>query len=639
MKRILEKLQAHSNLFISFIAAGIFSFRWGNCLPFSGNMPALNDVDILAIYGRYLIFAKEPFGFPLALVHNLGFPFENTNIAKASIPLFAVPFKFFSKLYPPISEFYFSVLFEIVCVFVTAYCVCLLLRSFRVTSFWIKLLAVLLVCLSPALLYRSSVYYAMPFMVGFSPVYLAAAYCYIKLHDQPNFKNSLLLAGTAPLAALIDHYLLLGILLSLGIFFVFNAVQYILNNRTQGTRLKYVSISMICGLFFSVATLFVLDDQSNLKVPSGVSALVGRFDTNSGYGGAAGMGGGFHVADFFSVVIPPEDVNWKGSGPTSYFTKIGVPIKTAASLPDGEYEGFAYIGTTLICIGIVLVMIKIGSWLRRYRLALEKIKSNLTDTLVWSREFFSAPAVLVMTTCMLYTLSWGYVIHVWGHRLNTIVTPYLLLSDIYPAMMFARSPGRLAIPFVLCLSLVIIIAFDRYVRTVSLPKKETIIAATVLILSIAHINEVSGYLKHSQIVKGNDILKEFNATDRVSIRALLTGYKAVLTVPAFRDNLSWTKKCYALTAVSNIPISGASAALGTVTNEQIAQYQSDMEDVRSGNIKSIIERYGKVAFAAPPSVAADIVRNSDVPLQYNALENNGVVILTVLSAKQRKGQS
>lgn len=181
---ISNKRNVIQELFCSLFVTILFSLRWRSCLPLSGHMPVFNDWDNLGIFGRYLVYAKESFHFPVGLIENLGFPFSNTNLAKASLPIFAFMFKLLSRVYEPFSEFYYIVSVELVGMFLTGLFTCLLLRSLGVTNFYIKFMGTVLIALSHPVLFRSSEYYGITYVFLNSAMYMAFFYLMVNLYKK-----------------------------------------------------------------------------------------------------------------------------------------------------------------------------------------------------------------------------------------------------------------------------------------------------------------------------------------------------------------------------------------------------------------------------------------------------------------------
>jgi hypothetical protein len=595
-------------------------------------MPIIKDGDTLAIFGRYLIYAKEPFTFPLGLVRSLGFPYENTNISKASIPLFAVALKFMAKLYEPIGEYYFPVLFEFVSVFLTGYLTCLLLDRCGVRSPWAKFLGAVLVSLSFGLLNRSSEYYGMAFAVGYFPGYLAYFYFYIRARQDQQLKSLIYLALIFPVAALVDYYLLLGIVIMFVVSLCTDICEYLMTRRSaEFLRLKYMLFSLVVAVIMTVSVLYVLDDQGNLVDQPGIGPLTRRFSTDWGYGG--GFGGGFHVADVLGIVIPPDNgpgvIAYKRCGPSAYLTKIGFPL-TTATLQGGQYEGFSYIGTIPIILLVSIVLVWALTLLKDWRSRLVKLKLTCLSGLYFRKSFLTPFLSLGLSAFVLYVISWGYIIHVAGVRLNTIPTPSLILAEVWPRFMFARSLGRLSIPFSILIIILITATFARYVDAGlrDLRYAGIVVCVLFVLLAGAHIFEIKGYLIPPKVTYGNDKTNVFGDEDRKEIRRQLGGKRAIMAAPPFRQNLEWTKICYSLTYFSGTPISGASAALGTFTPDQGSRYDEDVKEIENGNITEFVKRYGDIAIVTPSEMGKDILYKTNLPLQYRRLKDQDVVIFS-----------
>ncbi len=234
------------NLFCAFFVTLIFSFRWSNCLPFSGFMPVIQNTDNLGFWGRYLIYAREPISFPLGTIKNLSFPFQSANITRGSIPLFAFSFKLLSKIFPLFAEFYYFPLVELIAVFAVGYYTCLILDEYKTDFFLIKLLAAVLTSLSFPLLFRSSNYFGATVHVFYFPLYMAFGYYYLLLSKKVNFLSLLKLLGVFILVGLTEYYVLLALLLILIFCLGFNLWNFwLLKNQLNKQRLILYSLLLI----------------------------------------------------------------------------------------------------------------------------------------------------------------------------------------------------------------------------------------------------------------------------------------------------------------------------------------------------------------------------------------------------------
>lgn len=625
----------YQSLIGAVLVTSIFSLRWINSLPFSGYMPVIKDGDNLTMFGSYLIYAKEPFGFPIGVIRGLGFPLDVSNISRASIPLFAIPLKLLSTLYAPLSEYYYFVLVELLSVFFTAYFAGLLLMYFRVNSFPLRLLGAVLCSLSFVLLYRSS-YYNYSIHVAHFPIYLAGAYLYLQLATRPNLRRSVLFALLFPIAALTDaSYLLFGISFLAFVCLLFNFIEFILNKNEPGRkRLMFVSSSFLIGMLLTVSTMYVVGTYYTImEVDPGVSPLRGRYAEGWGYGG--GYGGGFHVADVFTLLVPPGKGRWDGvSGGlpagNSYLTELGVPI-TTDSLQPGQYEGFAYLGTTVLAIIGGLLIARLVRLMRAWRTCSGKVELRRRARLSVREVVVSLPVALGTSSLMLYVMSWGYIFHVFGHKIYEVPTPSLILAIVWPQFMLLRAPGRWAFAFALFIIIATVVWLDRSLDQYPIhglvKGKKILFNACIIILVLIHVYEIRGYLRPSQVVYGNDIAKMFNEEDIRLIKAAAQDKTAMMIVPYLRSSFEWKKIGNSLAFHSGIPINGTNVGLG-VNRDDMNVLQSDINTILVGNVREIINKYGDVAIAAPPDTAAEILNKADVPLKSHRLESQRVTILT-----------
>jgi len=618
------------NVFCSSVVTSIFSLRWINCLPFSGRTPVSTNMDSLEIWGRFLIWAKEPLHLPVfGLVKSLAFPFQTESIAHGPVTLFALLFKILSKVYPPFGHFYYFVFIELLFVFLASYFTFLLLVEFRVNSFWLKLLGAATVALSFPLLYRSM---NLAFEMVYIPGYAVFAYCFVRAYKYPSFFLYLILALIFPLAVLIDDYFLLGVVVMMGSSIVLMGIGYLMHKvKPNADRLRGMIAAFILGMLLSSGMTYCLGNTENLKIQSDVTPMTGRDDLRWAYGG--GYGGGFHVADVLSVFIPTENnarlPPSKICGPRAYLTKLGFPI-TTAQLQDGQYEGFAYAGSVTIGLLLVLSMFSIISILMNLRLNLMKFDLKIISNFFTAGEF-SLPLILGLSSFALYVISWGYIIHLGGVRHNDIVTPSLILAEYCHKFIWARSMGRLAIAFALFIAIGVIVWLNSFFyRYIYSEKKEIrlLCAAIFLFLTAAHAIEISGYLKKpSLVVNGDEITRSFGKQDQELIKNVLHGKKALMVTPYAMDSLDWGRICYALAYYGGVPMGGANATF--FENLNSGEYRRDDEDIVSGNIRALVGRYGDIAIAAREGLAEKIAKNANLPLKFYKLRDQDAVLLTL----------
>lgn len=637
IKNIHSVLVRWQKELISIFVTAIFAFRWRTCLPFSGNMPLANNTDQLDIWVRYVIWARESFSWPISTVHGLNFPFNDASITRGPMPPFAIFFKGLSKIWVSFSEFYYFIFAELTFVFVSAYFTCLLLELFHEKKVGIKIFGAVLVALSFPMLYRSSNYYGVTFLMCYIPLYLGFAYYYIKIYRNLNIKALLILAVfLAIMASFFEHYVFFGIYFLLVSSLSLCVLNHLCNdNRLNYERIKYTAMALFIGLFFSFSVVYMLGKQGDLdlKGTNSVSPLTGRGSNQWGYGG--GFGGGFHVADVLTLIIPPKyDKNlpdYKWCGPSAYLTKMGFPL-TTNSIQDGEYEGFSYLGTTTLGLLLVISIMGIPSLGKRIGSHLRRMRVWREASFRTKNEFLGISAIIGISAFGLFIMSLGYIVHIGGVRFNDIPTPSLILAMLLPKFMFVRTLGRLSIPFMLFITLVVIITagrqIDRFLTKRS--NRIKILYVTIICLLIgSHINEIKGYLEPPKsVIKGNVLAKQFSPNDVQMIQKVTGDKKAIITVPSIRDSEQWLKTCYSLAYSAQIPISGFYSGLA-VSAEHINKNRQDVQNVISGNVKNIFDQYGNVAIAVSSKIADQVLKSTDVPLKTYRLENKDLVIMTL----------
>jgi hypothetical protein len=232
----------------------------------------------------------------------------------------------------------------------------------------------------------------------------------------------------------------------------------------------------------------------------------------------------------------------------------------------------------------------------------------------------------------LFIMSWGYIIHIGGVRFNDIPTPSLILAMLLPKFMFVRTLGRLSIPFMLFITLLVVVLAGRQIDRLLIKRSNGIKILYVLMILLligSHVNEIKGYLEPPKIIiQGNELAKEFSPNDVQAIRKVTGDKNAIITVPSIRDNAQWLKTCYSLAYSAQKPISGFYSGLA-VNEEHIRQSKLDVNDITSGRISNIVKRYGNIAIASTPEIAKKVMSTSDVPIKCYRLNHSGIVIITI----------
>ncbi|MCX5815283.1 MAG: hypothetical protein NTX75_03445 [Proteobacteria bacterium] len=634
----INKVTELQNWIISVIVTVIFAFRWRTCLPFSGYMPSIaENTDQLDVWARYVIWARDPFSWPISVINGLNFPFYDASIARGPLPFFAIIFKALSKINGIFANFYYFPLVEMIFVFFSAYFTCLMMDSLKSKACLLKLLGATMVGLSFPLLYRSSNYYGVTYFVSYIPFYMGFAYFYLRLFNNTDRKSLFIfIIFIAILTSIFEHYVLFGIYFLLGVCTLCCLVNCIYNNNVKNMlRLKYSAAALTLGFIATLSVVYMLGGNQgdiDYNVIKSASPLLGRFSTDWGYGG--GYGGGFHVADVLTLIIPPNYQPllpaYKWCGPSAVLTELGFPL-TTNNLQDGQYEGFSYLGTAAILLACTLAITGIFLFVKKRNKYLSKMSFVHDSSLIMKNELVNYQLMMGLSSVLLFVLSWGYIIHIGGVRINEISTPSLIIAEIWPKFMFVRTMGRLAIPFMLFVTIAIVVMFGRLLnRLTSKTTKAGLVYGLVIMIVIGfHTYEIKGYLEPPQtVVFGNQIASEFGDSDVLIIRKATANKKAIMAVPAIRENEQWLKICYSLAFFAQVPINGFYSGLA-VNEEHIKRNRLDTTAIISGKIKNIKERYGNVVIAAPPHVADKIMKLADMPLKGHKLKHKGVVILTL----------
>lgn len=631
LKHGVRQPSLRNALVAAVIVTAIFSLRWLSCLPFSGISPALENVDTLGFMGRYLVFANEPFQFPLGTIHGLSFPFDSAHIARGAIPLFALFFKGAGRFYPPFLEFNYLVLAELMAVFCTAFFACRLLSLFSIRSFWVQLVGACFVALSPALLYRSSIYYGETFVVLGFPLILMTAYFCIRLFVSPEkWTYRLTLALMFPAIALVDLYLLFATFVLVGTAGTVMTISCLSVRRPETwKRLRVFFIACISGGALALISLWMIGNQTNLEAPSRRVVFDNREGTGWGYGG--GFGGGFHVADVFAVLAANPTLYAEShlDPPMSLVNRLNVPLLNKRLQP-GQYEGFSFVGS----VPLLILLVGLGSWFLRggrtfmnwpWRPALWK-----ENAVQWLQEPLHLSILAVALGCAcLYILSWGYILHVFGYRLNGVLTPSTILAFLYPKFMYARSLGRMAIAFSMLVSFLAMWVLYRrcMVAWLSDRARARLIPVLSVFVIAVHLVDVADYLQPpKRVFEGNEIAKTFSDADIQALKVATGSRVAVMLVPELLSSVLWNQIGFAIAYHTRIPISGATLGFGEKAFE-LQRYTGDIRSILNGEIQHILSAYGPVVIAAPRSQAGAIMAKSDVALTSIELKSQDVVLL------------
>ncbi|MDO8263099.1 MAG: hypothetical protein Q7T21_07720, partial [Gallionella sp.] len=278
------------------IAAGVavlFSIRFLYCLPFSGFTRAFNYETVTTL-ASFLIFAQEPWSFPVGVIKGLAFPFADANIGNVgALPLFALSFKALGSLSSSFLTQDYFILVEILSCFLTALFAGKILGSIGVSSKALRALGALLTGTSFLLLTRSE--WHQPFCVASFPLFMAWIYAMILVLRRGSWslREDVAVVLIFPLAALVDNYSLFGMLLGTSALLMIELYEAILGGlRSSWNRVFRIFFFCIAGSMLSLLALYAIGMYPLPAVPNTFTS----YDF--------GMGGRYHVADLFAPLIP-----------------------------------------------------------------------------------------------------------------------------------------------------------------------------------------------------------------------------------------------------------------------------------------------------------------------------------------------
>ena len=248
----------------------------------------------------------------------------------------------------------------------------------------------------------------------------------------------------------------------------------------------------------------------------------------------------------------------------------------------------------------------------------------------WLREPLHLAVFAIASGCVcLYVFSWGYIPHLFGYRLNGILTPSAILGFVYPKFMYARSLGRLAIPFSMLISFLALWVFYRRGTAIWLTDRARarMIPLACALLIAAHLADVADYLQPpARAFQGNEIARTFSDDDVQALKDATGSSVAVMLVPELLSSLSWNRIGFSIAYHTRIPVSGATLGFGEKQLER-QRYAEDVRSIMNGEIKKILSMYGYLTIAAPRLEAETIMVRADFPLSSIELKSQNVVLL------------
>ena len=596
------------------IVTAFFAIRFWDCLPFSGSTRLLN-VESLGEYGAYLIYADEPFTFPLGKIARMTFPFLDANIGSTgSIALFAIVFKFLGKVSSLFKDFYYFTLLDLVAVFLTAFNAALILKEFRVTKFGYILLGSFLTALSFPIIIRSE--WHQPFCVLGFPIYLAWGLIMLKIMRRPSVKAGAALLLLLSVTTLVDNYTFVGLILMTLVFLVLEVFALLIQgaDRTRLHRFGVAGFSFLVGIAASVSVLYVLGMYPLPEIPLNISS----FDF--------GMGGGYHVADLLAPFMTPKEGT--SSFPAgSILSGIGFPFTTAIQ-DVGQYEGFSYIGTVPVALLCLIFVSALALHLSPAGRA--KVGAKILRVRSFSYYYRRIPDALMIGVCAFscFIFSLGYVLYVAGRRIESIpLMPAGMMAEMWHPLFNIRAPGRLAVPFMLFLVLLSCVLVSRSIDWLKchprFAQSSNLLTLLPFILILVHLFDVLPLLRPVQAAGSDQIKSIFTTEERNQIRATVTDKTALLIAPSiWTGDDEWDAVVYGLGYAAGVPVNTYYVARQIPLHFYASK--DDISSILQGRIHSIFEKYGNVAIAVPGRRWSDLRGIVDAPV---AVKQIGPVIM------------
>jgi hypothetical protein len=561
--------------------AAIYSIRFLYCLPFSGYTRLFNYETVTTLTS-YLIYAGEPFSFPLGAIKRLTFPFEDANVGNVgALPLFAIFFKAAGTLVPYFKAFDYFELVEIISSFLTAYFAQMILLALGVRSVACRALGAFLTATSMLILCRSA--WLQPFCVVAFPLFTGWIYGMLltlwRTQWQP--KQDALILCLFPAAALTDNYTLWALLLGTAVLTLREAFEAFFS-ELPASRNRLARLLFLCagGVTASLLCLFVVGMYPLPPTPSTFSS----YDF--------GMGGRYHVADLFAPWIPVAN-KVSGFMVPSLLGRLGFPL-TTDQLGAGQYEGVGYIGTPVVLLWMVISIVAMVSLAKR--VAIHSSPDRVRPRVV---VLHSPWKKVVLAALCVFAFSLGYELHILGKTFpNFSGMPAAWIADRVPSLYNFRAPGRLAA----LLSLVLILeavrrlsmwqnsaAHSQYDWLRRLPWT-TVLAA----LALLHLIEVAPLLRPIPAQPMHPVGGIFTNREIETLHQLAVGRDAVVIAPSvLAVDTQWTTVAFSVAYYMGLRSNLYYLARTIPDHSDLIS--NDISRVMAGDWDSLTKAYGSIA--------------------------------------------
>ena len=571
--------------FISVLVAAIYALQLSFLFPFSGYSPDFN-YEIISTHLSTQIFLREGFSFPLGVVQSLTYPYKDANIANTgAIPLFALFQKLIFQITGLGARIWLYPVINITAVFFLSFFAQKTLLFWKINSPELLFLGAFFVALSPPVLIKTVAMQS--YCVAAFALYAWWLYRAIKLLDAPlSWLNCVLFGVVFSVSALIDSYALVGIFLGSSVILVFLFFAWLCEVENNCYRFIMFLFSMLLGAGSAILLLYIIG-----MFPLPITSNFTSYDF--------GMGGRYHVADLFSLLIPYKDSVF--AYPGNSLLSFILPSFSTDLLAGGQYEGVGYIGTvpvfamlSLFFVAVILAKLNRGAAYLVIKNALRIPNIGLISIAVFS----------------VFAFSLGYELHIFGHGFPTLnIMPAAILADMFPALYNIRAPGRLiALPviFVLLLLVVALYHIGLWLLEIGSAWSGAVLnRSLILVVLLIHLLEVYPFLL--PIDRPSEHFS-YSVNDIKKINQLSEKSDAIFFVPSVKAQpIDWTAKAYWFSYHANKPSNIYYTARAVPRNEN-ASYKTIAALLR-GDFRGLYRKFGSNVLI----VSRQPIQNIDYP--------------------------
>lgn len=523
---------AHAS--VAMLAALVFGARFVDCLPFSGSTRAFNPETASTLYS-FLIYAGEPWSFPIGRIDRLTFPFFDANIGNVgALPLLAIGTKLLGSAWVYFRTFDYFVFTELASSFLTAMFVQHALGMLGIYRFPVRAVGGFLAGTSFLLFTRSE--WLQPFCVVAFPIF--GAWIVLMLgalrRQSWNLRHDFAVLGSFPIAALLDTYALFAIMLGTAVIAAWELVLDASSGRSlAGARGVRFSAYVLGGTALSLGALWMIGMYPLPPVPSGFTS----YDF--------GVGGRFHGANLLSLLTPVARGEPGVYPQSSLLVRLGFPF-TTERFGRGQYEGVAYVGTALVAAMAGLAAYRF--W-RRFR-PIDPVRDLFG--VAPSGFFYSPWGKIGIGTAAVFAFSLGYELTVGGQTYPRFGgMPAAWLSDRFEALYNIRATGRLATLASIFLLIEVLRRIDQLFvstnwRAPASLKVEGPLYALLGSLVLVHAMEIAPFMKPFPSQRAAPIESDWAEPEVARLREISRGQRILMIAPSvWAVETGWVAKAFA----------------------------------------------------------------------------------------------